>query len=134
MTARDTGLVGIRLAREEELASHQEAGRLWVVSDADDRPAKFLVADLVDGCLHLRQVSADPGSTRRGLGRAMLDFAAEQAAAGAQPAMTLTTSADVPWNAPCYLRCGFRVLDEAEVSAGLRAIRQREAAAGLDRW
>jgi len=37
--------------------------------------------------------------------------------------MTLTTFADVPWNALYYLTCGFRVLDDAEVTAGLRAIR-----------
>jgi hypothetical protein len=40
----------------------------------------------------------------------------------------------VPWNAPYYVRCGFRVLDDAEVTPGLRAIRRREAEMGLDRW
>ena len=54
-------------------------------------------------------------------------------AAGGLPALTLTTFAKVPWNAPYYLRCGFRVLDDAEVTAGLRATRQRAAAAGVDR-
>jgi len=89
---------------------------------------------VVDGCLHVEQVSVDPGSARRGLGRALLDHAAEEAAAASVPALTLTTFADVPWNTPYYLRCGFRVLDDAEVTAGLRAIRQREAALGADRW
>lgn len=118
----------------ELLASCQEAGRLWVVTDAHDRPVGFLVTRLVDDCLHVEQVSVDPVKARRGLGRALLDFAAEQAAADGLPAMTLTTFAEVPWNAPYYLRCGFRVLDDAEVTPGLRAIRQREAAAGVDRW
>jgi hypothetical protein len=40
----------------------------------------------------------------------------------------------VPWNAPYYRRCGFRVLDEREWTPGLRAIREREAVHGLDRW
>jgi hypothetical protein len=40
----------------------------------------------------------------------------------------------VPWSAPYYARCGFRVLDEAELTPGLRAIRHREAELGLDRW
>jgi hypothetical protein len=35
---------------------------------------------------------------------------------------------------PYYLRCGFRVLEDGEVTAGLRAIRQREASSGMDRW
>ena len=49
-------------------------------------------------------------------------------------ALTLTTFRDVPWNAPYYRRCGFRVLDEQEWTPGLRAIREREAGHGLDRW
>jgi GNAT superfamily N-acetyltransferase len=118
----------------EALAACRKAGRLWVITGVDDRPAGFLITETVDGCLHVEQVSVDPASARRGLGRALLDHAAEQAAAAGIPAMTLTTFADVPWNAPYYLRCGFRVLDEADVTAGLRAIRRREAALGLDRW
>jgi GNAT superfamily N-acetyltransferase len=69
-----------------------------------------------------------------GLGRALLDHAAEPAAAAGVSALTLTTFADVPWNAPYYVRCGFRVLEDREVTAGLRAIRQREASFGMDRW
>jgi GNAT superfamily N-acetyltransferase len=116
------------------LAVCQQAGRLWVITVADDRPAGFLITAMVDGCLHIDQVSVDPGSARRGFGRALLDHASEQAAAVGVPAMTLTTFADVPWNAPYYQRCGFRILDDLEVTPGLRAIRQREAALGTDQW
>jgi hypothetical protein len=66
-------------------------------------------------------------------GRALFDYAAELAAAAGVPAVTLTTFAEVPWNAPYYLRCGFRVVGDAEVSPGLRAIRQREGVV-LHRW
>ncbi|BFV60853.1 hypothetical protein KCMC57_up59570 [Kitasatospora sp. CMC57] len=55
-------------------------------------------------------------------------------AAVAFPALTLTTFAEVPWNAPYYVRCGFEVIEGDEVGPGLRAIRAREAAHGLDRW
>ena len=85
---------------------------------------------MVDGCLHVEQVSVHPDHARRGLGRALLD----QAAADGIAALTLTTFAHVPWNAPYYTRCGFRVLDGTELTAGLRTIRQREAGLGLDRW
>ncbi len=118
----------------EALAACQQAGRLWVITEADDRPVGFLITDVIDGCLHIEQVSVDPGSARRGMGRALLDYAAERAAAADVPAVTLTTFAEVPWNAPYYLRCGFRALDDAEVTAGLRAIRQREDSIGMDRW
>lgn len=50
------------------------------------------------------------------------------------PALTLTTFTDVPWNAPYYARCGFRRLDDGELTPGLREISEREAAHGLDRW
>jgi GNAT superfamily N-acetyltransferase len=118
----------------EALAACRDEGRLWVIAGADDQPAGFLISDMIDGCMHVEQLSVDPGSARRGLGRALLDHAAERAAAAGVPALTLTTFADVPWNAPYYVRCGFRVLEDGEVTAGLRAIRKREASFGMDRW
>jgi GNAT superfamily N-acetyltransferase len=117
-----------------ELAARQQAGRLWIAAGEAGAPVAFLMASLVDSCLQVEQVSVDPGSARRGLGRVLLDHAADQASAAGLPALTLTTFADVPWNAPYYARCGFRVLDGAEITPGLRAIRHREAALGLDRW
>jgi GNAT superfamily N-acetyltransferase len=114
------------------LAHRQDAGRLWVAADETDEPVAFLMADLVDSCMHVEQVSVRPASARRGLGRSLLDHAASLAAADGLPALTLTTFAHVPWNAPYYVRCGFRVLGDAELTPGLRAIRQREAALGLD--
>ena len=50
------------------------------------------------------------------------------------PAITLTTFAAVPWNGPYYARCGFRMLPDDMLTAGLREIRRQEAARGLDRW
>ena len=80
------------------------------------------------------QVSVHPDCAHRRLGRALLDHAADHASADGLAALTLTTFASVPWNAPYYRRCGFRVLDDAELTPGLRVIRQREAELGLDRW
>jgi len=116
------------------MAARQDIGRLWVAADDDDEPVGYLMADLVDGCLEIEQVTVHPGCARRGLGRALLEHAANRAAADGLPALTLTTFAHVPWNAPYYARCGFRVLDDAEITPGLRAIREREAAMGVDRW
>ena len=117
-----------------ELEASRAAGLLWVVPGEAGGPVAFLMGSLVDGCLHVEQLSVDPGSARRGFGRKLLEHAAHRAAADGIPALTLTTFAHVPWNAPYYVRCGFRILDDAEVTPGLRAIRQREAAVGLDRW
>jgi GNAT superfamily N-acetyltransferase len=116
------------------LAARHDDGRLWVVADQSGEPVAYLMADAVDGCLHVEQVTVHPGSARRGLGRRLLDHAASQAAAGGLFALTLTTFTHVPWNAPYYARCGFRTLDDAELTPGLRARRQQEAGLGLDRW
>jgi GNAT superfamily N-acetyltransferase len=67
-----------------------------VAADNRDKPAAYPMADLVDGCLQVEQVTVCPASARRGLGRALLDHAADQAAADSLPALTLTTFAHAP--------------------------------------
>jgi GNAT superfamily N-acetyltransferase len=116
------------------LARYQSDGRAWVATDEKDIPVGYLLVDRVDEDLHVDQVSVHPRHARRRVGRRLLDHLADEAATSGVPALTLTTFADVPWNAPSYLRCGFRFLDDRELTPGLRAIREREAAHGLDRW
>jgi DNA-binding transcriptional MerR regulator/GNAT superfamily N-acetyltransferase len=116
------------------LASYRRAGRAWVAVNDSDLPVAYLLADPVDGNLHVEQVSVHPDSAGRGVGRSLLDHLAGLAVTDGVPALTLTTFTAVPWNAPYYERCGFRCLDEAELTPGLRKIREREAAHGLDRW
>jgi N-acetylglutamate synthase-like GNAT family acetyltransferase len=84
--------------------------------------------------MHVEQVSVHPRAARRGIGRVLLEHAAACAVAGGMGALTLTTFAQVPWNAPYYARCGFRVVDDGELSASMRAVRDREVAHGLHRW
>jgi GNAT superfamily N-acetyltransferase len=117
-----------------ELTAYQEAARAWVTVSAGDHPVAYLVADPVDGNLHIEQVSVHASWARHGLGRALIEHAASVARSAGQPALTLTTFTEVPWNAPYYARLGFRPLPESEITPGLRAIRHHEAAIGLDRW
>lgn len=49
-------------------------------------------------------------------------------------ALTLTTFADVPWNAPYYARLGFEAVPPERLTPGLRAVRDHEATVGLDAW
>ena len=110
-----------------ELRSHLRAGYAFVHGD----PAvAYLIAGMVDGALHIEQVSVHPDHAGRRIGRDLIEHAARLAGT----AVTLTTFADVPWNAPYYERLGFRRLADAELTDGLRRIRRREAAHGLDRW
>ncbi|MFI9240540.1 GNAT family N-acetyltransferase [Streptomyces sp. NPDC053079] len=117
-----------------ELARYQRTGLAWVAACGADAPVAYLIADHVDGNLHVEQVSVHPDRARRGIGRSLLDHLAQHARAAGVPALTLTTFTDVPWNAPYYARCGFRPLDDSALGPGLREVRRQEAAHGLDRW
>jgi hypothetical protein len=46
--------------------------------------------------------------------------------------VTLTTFSDVAWNRPLYEHLGFRAMREHEIGPELRALRDTEAAHGLD--
>jgi len=116
----------------EALTAYQRAGRAWVADDLPGVPVAYLIADVVDGNLHIEQVSVHPRHARRGIGRQLIEHAAGHARASGLGALTLTTFADLPWNAAYYARLGFTVVDD--LTPGLREIRRREAAHGLDRW
>ncbi|MFD5094598.1 GNAT family N-acetyltransferase [Amycolatopsis thailandensis] len=117
----------------EDLAGFRNAGRAWVY-DAGDDPVAYLLAEVVDGHGHIEQVSVHPDHARRGLGRRLIEHVAEWAAREGLAGLTLTTYAEVPWNAPYYARLGFEILDEEALTEGLRAVRAREIARGLDAW
>ena len=74
----------------DELARYQRAGLAWVAVDGTGRPVAYLIAEPVDGDLHVEQVSVHPGSARRRVGRSLLDHLASRAAAEGIPALTLT--------------------------------------------
>ncbi|MEV7869857.1 GNAT family N-acetyltransferase [Streptomyces sp. NPDC088124] len=122
------------------LEHYRSAGRAWVAGTGDDgtagdgRPVAYLLHDPVDGAAHVEQVSVHPDAARLGIGRALIDHLAARAVGAGFTALTLTTFADVPWNAPYYARLGFRTLTEDRLTDGLRALRRAEAAHGLDRW
>ncbi len=109
-----------------ELESFVSRGRAWVAVDSSDRPVAYLLSAVLDGCAHIEQVSVAPEYARRGLGARLIDRLEVDAAASHQPALTLTTFRDVPWNAPYYARLGFVVLAVSEQGPELRAITQRE--------
>ncbi|MFC8172527.1 GNAT family N-acetyltransferase [Streptomyces sp. NPDC057235] len=120
----------------ETLEAYRRAGRARVAVDAADRPVAYLLTDPVDGAAHVEQVSVHPDAARRGVGRALIEHLAETAGREGLTALTLTTFAEVPWNAPYYARLGFRPLADADpaLTDGLRAIRRAEAAHGLAAW
>jgi GNAT superfamily N-acetyltransferase len=109
-------------------------GRAWVAVGDDDEPVGYAIAEVLDGNAHIEQVSVRPASSRRGIGRALVDRVVEWATERELGAVTLTTFADVPWNAPYYHRLGFHTLGDEDLTPALRRKRAEEAAHGLDRW
>ncbi len=119
------------------LTDYLRAGRLLVAYEGAD--AAIPVEGLPAICCGTRSTAAPMSSRCR-------STRSTPVAASAAPSssvrsgtadwapLTLTTFAEVPWNAPYYRRLGFRVLDDAALTPGLRAIRAHEAALGLDAW
>ena len=93
----------------------------------------YLIADLLDGNVHIEQVSVHPDFGRRGIGRSLIDHTSAWAADRGLRALTLTTFVDVPWNAPYYARCGFTIVAEADMGPELTARWAEEAEHGLGR-
>ena len=118
----------------EALAEYCDSNRLWVATDDQDIPVAYLVAELVDGCAHIEQVSVHSDHAGHGLGRLLIDRLTQWANERGLSALTLTTFSEVPWNRPYYERLGFRVLSPDDLTPGVRAVRQQEAKLGLDAW
>ncbi len=105
-----------------------------MATDAQDVAVAYLLLDMVDGAAHIEQVSVHPSHARRGLGRELIDAAAEWAAEQGLDALTLTTFAEVPWNAPYYARLGFTVVTDEQAGPELLDVRRHERDRGLDAW
>ncbi|MCW2583872.1 MAG: GCN5-related N-acetyltransferase [Klenkia sp.] len=101
------------------------------VPGRDDQVAGFAVLELLDGDVHLEQLSVHPAHGRQGLGGALLRAVVQAAEQHGARRVTLCTYRDVPWNRPFYARHGWHVLEEP--TAALAALREHERALGLDR-
>ncbi|MGE0304743.1 MAG: GNAT family N-acetyltransferase [Acidimicrobiia bacterium] len=133
---RDVGLDQIAddtPTTESALEDAIVAGRLWVAVDrVSERVLGYVRVSVVDGVGHLDEVGVAIASGRRGIGASLIERADTWARANDLLELTLTTFANVPWNAPYYERLGFRAIADDHLGPGLRAIRDNEQAGGLD--
>jgi ribosomal protein S18 acetylase RimI-like enzyme/VanZ family protein len=111
----------------EEFAEGLADGGLWVAVDPEERPVGFALVASVDGVSHLEEIDVDPDHARKGIGRALVEEVCADARRRGRDFVTLTTYADVPWNAPWYERQGFRVLGRGELDPGLARVVADEA-------
>jgi GNAT superfamily N-acetyltransferase len=110
----------------------QRDGRVFVARDAADRLVGFAHLEWIDGIAYLEELDVEPDSGRRGIGRCLVEAACEWARSRGSDRITLSTFRDVAWNAPFYARLGFVPIPIEALSHALLALREREAADGLD--
>jgi len=115
----------------ESHCAAQAMGLLWVADAGSAGIVGFALAEAFAESLHLAELSVAPSHGRRGIGAALVGRVANDAIARGYSQLTLSTFADVPWNAPFYRRLGFDVMAVADLPAELQAVRTQEAKVGL---
>jgi GNAT superfamily N-acetyltransferase len=128
------GLIDEELDRSfplEDLSRLIGIGQAWVACTMDDVPVGMVLASVRDDAVYIEEMDVLPMQGRRGLGTRLLASVCAWARSQGYAAVTLSTFADLPWNGPFYRKRGFRDLSPSEWTAGMRAIREREARHGL---
>lgn len=115
-----------------DLAASCRCGLLWVATDARDRPVGFLAAQVLDGHLHIAELSVALTHQRQGIGNRLVEAAIAHGRRTEFDAVTLTTYRDLPWNGPFYARFGFVEIDPGEAGPGHCERLRREAEHGHD--
>lgn len=113
------------------LRERARVGQVWVAASDDDSPVGFAVASSCDGNAHLDEVDVHPDHGRRGIGSALVLAVCAWARSAGYGVVTLSTLRNVPWNAPFYIKLGFSVLEETELTLGLQQLLEHEARIGL---
>ncbi|UVM69458.1 GNAT family N-acetyltransferase [Pseudomonas sp. B21-009] len=108
-----------------------DQGHEWVLADADDVPQGFLCAQPAGRDLFIHELSVAQSAQGQGYGRRLIGAAADWAREHGFEALSLTTFACVPWNAPFYARLGFETLAEQQLSQALHQQLNREQLQGL---
>lgn len=124
------------LAASEVLseAAHRtfiQAQASWVAVDAQERVMGFLCARLEGDALHIHEVSVAQQAQGQGLGRGLIAQAIGAARGMGCAQVTLTTFAQVPWNAPFYQRLGFAVMSQEQLGERLLGVLEGERRHGL---
>ncbi|PMR90376.1 N-acetyltransferase [Kocuria rhizophila] len=104
----------------QRLKRHASAGRAWVAT-VDNQVVAYALAVLRDGSAHLEQVSVHPDHAGQRIGANLIDAVTSWARDRGDERLTLTTFADVPWNAPYYRKLGFRALPDDALGPQLAA-------------
>lgn len=112
-------------------AEAQGEGALWVAA-VDGAIGGFALLWHRGGWAHLHELDVMRSHQGRGIGRALVEAAARDAAARGCDWLSLTTFREVPWNAPFYARLGFEEFDSTLAPEALAPTIAEELAAATD--
>ena len=124
----------------DELEAAQKQDRLWVAvlvnkspkqGLAEHLPVGFAIAEQIENAAYLREIDVHPDHQGRGLGRQLIAAVVNWALEQDLNAVTLTTFAEVPWNAPYYQRLGFDIVKNDALSRALHTRLKHEQDLGL---
>jgi GNAT superfamily N-acetyltransferase len=129
-----TGLTAAILEQTKAIADFEQACRsehLWVAVSPTRQLVGFAFVRMLDGYAHLEELDVLPDHGKRGIGRALVAAVYDWAQGAGHPGVTLRTFREVPWNAPFYQRCGFRIVDSAQLSPQHGELEKAEQRLGL---
>jgi GNAT superfamily N-acetyltransferase len=117
----------------DDLKNAQQHDLLWVAVDESNIPIAFLLADIIDDCLHIAEFDVHPDYGNRGIGTELLKYVLLVANQRSFPAVILTTFEHLPWNAPFYSHHSFEILSDNLIGTEFTEIRKQEEISGLKR-
>lgn len=91
--------------QEDMIDRYLEQGTMYVLDD-DGVKAECVVVEVADGVLEIKNIAVDPNFQRKGYGRTLINFVAEQYS-GEYDVLRVGTG-DSPLTIPFYESCGFQ--------------------------
>ncbi|MBD2792311.1 GNAT family N-acetyltransferase [Xenorhabdus sp. 5] len=111
---------------EQQHLEYISQGNSWVALNENAQPIGFILAKLLDGGLHIMELSVHQHWQRKGIGKALIEKVIQVARCRHLEAVTLTTFRYVDWNAPLYQKLGFDILAPQQITEVLHQILQSE--------
>ncbi len=118
---------------ESLLMQAAEERRFWVAVEYGVLKA-YLLGDFLPKSLHIEQVTVHPDASRRGLGALMIESVSADPRSKERGLITLTSFANVPWNAPYYERIGFVEIPREEWPEGIAEKYDAEQGTNSAEW
>ncbi|MDA8071727.1 MAG: GNAT family N-acetyltransferase [Actinomycetota bacterium] len=115
------------LPAADPAAKAAERARTATTLVAGRPPVGFARLEIVDGHAHLGQLSVLPEYGRLGVGTSLAHAACQWSRRQGFRFITLTTFADIPFNAPFYRRLGFYQLTDDQIGPELTQVVTDEA-------